>query len=61
MGQPSRSLSTVVERVAAYERVAPEELLSLADHVSPDIYTYLTTAWTEQTDPIEFTYVCWSR
>lgn len=57
MGQPSLPVSTVVERVATHEQVAPEDLPSLADAVSPDIYTRLTTAWAEQTDPIEFTYV----
>lgn len=57
MGQASPPLSAVVEQVAAHEQVAPEDLPALADAVPPEAYVRLTTAWDEQTNPIEFTYV----
>lgn len=60
MGQSSTPVPAIVERVAAHERAEPEELPSLANVVSPDTFARLTTAWADQTEPIEFTYV-WYR
>lgn len=47
----------MVERVAAHERVDPADLPAVADVVPRDIYSCLTGGWSDQTEPIEFTYV----
>lgn len=53
----STPLQSVVETVAAFEEVSPEDLPALTDAVPSEIVTRLTTEWPNQTDPIEFTYI----
>lgn len=50
-------LLPVVKEVAAAEEVAPTDLPPLADAVSSETMTRLRTEWTNQTEPIEFTYL----
>lgn len=57
MNELSAPLGRVIEQVAAFEQISPEDLPAVAESVSPETFTRLTTEWTEQTAPIEFSYV----
>lgn len=57
MHESRHPLAEIVETVATFEEVPPEDLPSLADAVPSEIMTRMTTEWADQTDPIEFTYI----
>lgn len=50
-------IEAVIETVAEYEKVKPDDLPTLAYSVDSATLTKLTTRWDDQTEPIEFTYV----